>query len=203
MAENAKKSSIGGKSTAHLVNIKKPKEVRKRLKLVFQRVPAKLTLQKGKEPVKVSLALVDISETGAGFFTSRMLTKGAAVELTILEPKPMTVRGLVIWCTPMQSGMHVLKYPFRAGVQFSFDSEEERTRLKEYIKALSSDDSIHWSAKTEKPAVDIPAESPAIKTIEMAAKAPETPEAEEAAAPKAEDTPPPPAATSDDEKKAA
>ncbi len=202
MADSAKKSSIGGKSTAHLVNIKKPKEVRKRLKLVFQRVPAKLTLQKGKEPVNVSLALVDISETGAGFFTSRMLAKGAAVELAILEPKPMTVKGLVIWCTPMQSGMHVLKYPFRAGVQFSFDSEEERAKLMEYIKALSTDDSIHWSAKSEKPEAETPAETPAVKTIEMAAK---VPEAEPAAAPPtAEDTPPPPAeAEKDDEKKAA
>jgi hypothetical protein len=217
MADNAKKSSIAGRATAHLVNIKKPKEVRKRLKLIFQRVPARMKLQKGSEEVKVSLALVDISDSGAGFFTNRMLTKGAGVELSVLEPKPMTVRGLVVWCTPMQSGMHVLKYPFRAGVQFSFTNAEERLQFVAYIKELFTNDSLHWSAdKGGAPSMDaaVKTEANPVKTIEMAAKAPElTPEAaataavaEPAVAAAKGDEPPPapvPAEAVDDKKKAA
>lgn len=142
MADSSKKSSIAGKSSAHLVNIKRPGEVRQRLKLIFQRVSARMKLKKNGEDLNVALALMDISLSGAGFFTSRMLSKGLPVELIILDPLPKTVNGCIVWCAPMQSGMHILKFPFRAGVQFIFGSDEERQDFKNYVQQLSENHAL-------------------------------------------------------------
>lgn len=205
MADQPKRTSNTAKSTAHLLNIKKPGEVKKRLKLAFQRVPAKMNLVRNQETFHIALALVDVSETGAGFFLSRMVNKGSLVEFEITDPRPMKVKGLVAWCVPMNSGMHVLKHPFRAGIQFVFDSEEERTKVASFVHQLMSDQSVHWPTTAgEKPAVAPvteapPAEStaaPAAEAAPVAEAAPTTETAAEAA-PAAEST------TSDTEKKAA
>ncbi|NUM89251.1 MAG: PilZ domain-containing protein [Bdellovibrionales bacterium] len=194
MADQPKRTSTGNKSTAHLLNIKKPTEVKKRLKIAFQRVPAKMHLVRHQETLHISLALVDISDTGAGFFLSRMVSKGALVEFEITDPRPMKVKGLVAWCVPMNSGMHVLKHPFRAGIQFVFDSEEERARVAAFIQQLMTDDSVHWPTSAESSAA-APTMIP-VETKEAAAPIAEAPAAP--AAPAAE-----PVAAEDTEKKAA
>ena len=102
MADN-KKSSITGKSTAHLLNIKQPSRVAKRLKLNFRRTHATVHLLKTGKTVDAAMGLIDISETGTGIFTSELLLKGAAVEICVTEPRLVKVKGLVAWSVPVRS----------------------------------------------------------------------------------------------------
>ncbi len=201
MADQPKRTSNTAKSTAHLLNIKKPGEVKKRLKLAFQRVPAKMNLVRNQETLHIALALVDVSETGAGFFLSRMVNKGSLVEFEITDPRPMKVKGLVAWCVPMNSGMHVLKHPFRAGVQFVFDSEEERAKVASFVQQLMSDQSVHWPTTADEktamaPVAEVPPAESTPEAVPVAEAAPTT-------APAAEAAPAAEPAASDTEKKAA
>ena len=198
MADNGKKSSIANSSSAHLINIKRPGEVRQRLKLVFQRISARMCLKKNEEELSIALALIDLSVTGAGFFTSRMLSKGTPVELIVADPIPTKVSGSVVWCTPMQSGMHILKFPFRAGVKFSFATDEERQSFSTYIERLSKDHSLQANeAPAAAPAEEAtPAATPAAESAPAVAEAP-------APAPTEGEAPAATAEEKSDEKKAA
>jgi hypothetical protein len=138
VAEN-KKSSINTKSTCHLLNIKQPDRVANRLKFSFQRTSALISVLKLNKNVQASISMVDISEAGAGVFCSELLLKGSTVELCLTEPRILKVKCLVAWSVPVQSGIHNKRYPFRAGLQFVFQNEIQRTALLEFIKKINTD----------------------------------------------------------------
>lgn len=138
MAEN-KKSSINNKSTCHLLNIKQPERVANRLKFTFQRTSAVISLLKLDKNVEASISMVDISEAGAGVFTSELLLKGSTVELCLTEPRILKVKCLVAWSVPVQSGIHNKRYPFRSGLQFVFQNEMQRSAVMEFIQKINTD----------------------------------------------------------------
>lgn len=138
MAEN-KKSSINNKSTCHLLNIKQPERVANRLKFTFQRTSAVISLLKLDKNVEASISMVDISEAGAGVFTSELLLKGSTVELCLTEPRILKVKCLVAWSIPVQSGIHNKRYPFRSGLQFVFQNEMQRSAVMEFIQKINTD----------------------------------------------------------------
>jgi hypothetical protein len=138
VAEN-KKSSISTKSTCHLLNIKQPARVEKRLKLSFRRTNALLNVLKTGKAVEASMGLIDLSETGAGFFTHELLIKGSTVEVCITEPRLLKVKGVVAWSVPVKSGVESSRYKFRSGMQFVFENEVQRAAVLEYIQAVNTD----------------------------------------------------------------
>lgn len=138
MAEN-KKSSINNKSTCHLLNIKQPERVANRLKFTFQRTTAVISLLKLDKNVEASISMVDISEAGAGVFTSELLLKGSTVELCLTEPRILKVKCLVAWSVPVQSGIHNKRHPFRSGLQFVFQNEMQRSAVMEFIQKINTD----------------------------------------------------------------
>src|SRR3989338_11082833 len=138
MADN-KKSSIGGKSTCHLLNIKQPERTGKRLKVSFQRTKAILHVLKMNKIIESSMSLLDISEVGAGFFTSELLLKGSTVEVCITEPRLLKLKGIVAWSVPVSSNIYKASLSFRTGVQFIYDNEMQRTSLVEFIKRVQVD----------------------------------------------------------------
>ncbi len=138
MAEN-KKSSIGGKSTCHLLNVKQPERTNKRIKLSFQRVHVQLMVLKKNRAVEASMGLLDLSETGAGVFTQELLIKGSTVELCVTEPRTLKIKGIVAWSVPIQSGLPTSGFAFRSGMQFVFENEVQRTALLDFLKKVNMD----------------------------------------------------------------
>ncbi|MCO5142123.1 MAG: PilZ domain-containing protein [Oligoflexia bacterium] len=147
MAEN-KKTSIGGKSTCHLLNIKEPSRTAKRIKLSFLRTDATLTLVKSGSQVDAKVGLIDISLSGAGFFTDGLMPKGSLVEVTITDPYLLKINGVVAWSVPVSSGLIKQKFNFRTGVQFQFDNEVKKTALIEFIQKVQSDPTQNLQPRT-------------------------------------------------------
>ena len=141
---DAKKSSIQKKSGCYLMNIKQPERTAKRLKLNFQRLKATIVTLSSGAQVDSAVGLVDLSETGAGFFTSQLLSKGVAVEVCITNPMVLKVRALVAWSVPIVSGVAGTRYPCRSGLQFIYDNEEQRAALKDFIEKVGSDPVDHY-----------------------------------------------------------
>lgn len=138
MADN-KKSSIGGKSTCHLLNVKQPDRVASRIKFSFKRTHATINILKTGRIMDASLGFIDISETGAGFFTEDLLLKGSTVEVCVMEPRILKLKALVAWSVPIKSGIKGGHYAFRSGLQFIFENEIQRSTLLEYIQKANSD----------------------------------------------------------------
>lgn len=167
---DAKKSSIKNSSSCHLLNIKDPKRVKQRLKLSFQRVKAKVAILKSGNLVDASLALIDISESGAGFFSDRILPKGAMVELMLTDPRMLKAKGVVVWSVPVDSGMDTRGFPFRNGVQFVYENELQRTAVIEFCNKvlMAQEDLLNL-----RPKETLNADTPAVPAA-PAATAPET-----------------------------
>ena len=136
---DSKKSSIGGKTTCHLVNIKQPDRVAKRLKLSFQRTRATITLLKTNRAVECSLSLLDVSEVGLGAFTAELLLKGSTIEFCLTEPHLLKIKALVAWSIPVSSGVQNRQFGFRSGLQFLFENEMQRSALQDFIQKVNTD----------------------------------------------------------------
>lgn len=211
---DSKKSSIGGKNTCHLLNIKKPERTAKRLKLSFQRTHAMISaLNNSGKQMDASLTLIDVSETGVGLFTEKLLPKGSTVQLSVTEPRVLNVSAVVAWSVPVASGIMARKYPFRAGLQFLYENEIQRTAVIEFIQRIEMQAGdlpkpppgtpTHFTsedpplADPNAPAAPVtpaaeasPAETPAVAAAPVADSAP-APVTEAPAAPAAEAAPAP------------
>lgn len=138
MADN-KKSSISKRSSCYLLNLKQPDKTAKRLKLSFQRTAASVKMVKADRDVEAAVGFLDVSETGAGVFTPELLHKGAVVELSITEPAPMRVRGIVAWSIPVTTGIHAGKFRCRSGIQFVFENETQAQSLRDFVAKAGQD----------------------------------------------------------------
>lgn len=143
---DAKKSSIAA-NTIHLLNLKTPERTGKRLKLSFQRTSAKVHVMKSNKSVDVSLSLLDISETGVGFFSDQLLLKGSTIELLLSEPKVLRLIGLVAWSVPVKSGIHKGKFAYRSGMQFQFENEIQRGSLIDFIQKIAIEPAERFKAQ--------------------------------------------------------
>ena len=90
--------------------------------------------------------LNDISPEGIRVFSSLPLVPGDRLEVTLFEPRLLSVQGLVVErFAPMRQG-HILTngrtYPYRMSVEFQFSSEDERLALAEFVNELFSQHGI-------------------------------------------------------------
>lgn len=136
---DSKKSSIQKKSGAYLLNIKHPERTAKRIKIGLQRIHVSIVNVRTEYQVHGAVGFVDISETGAGFFTAELLTKGTMVEVCFTEPSVLKVRALVAWSIPITTRVQSARFPCRAGLQFVYDNEEQKSDMKIFIEQLSAD----------------------------------------------------------------
>ena len=138
MADN-KKSSISRRSTCYLINLKQPETTSRRLKLSFQRTAATVSVLKSDRKVEGVVGFLDVSETGAGIFTPELLHKGSHVELSITEPSPLKVRGIVAWSIPVSSGIHEGRFRCRSGIQFVLEGEDQIEAVRNFVSKASQD----------------------------------------------------------------
>lgn len=143
---DSKKSSIAA-NTIHLLHLKTPERTGKRLKLSFQRTPGMVSIVKSGKRVDISLSLLDISETGVGFFCDQLLLKGSTIELILSEPKVLKLLGLVAWSVPIKSGIHQAKFGFRSGMQFQFENEIQRAALIDFIQKIAIEPAEQFKAQ--------------------------------------------------------
>jgi hypothetical protein len=157
---DSKKSSIGGKTTCHLLNIKSPDKVAKRLKLKFQRTAAHVHVNSPDHQVEASLSVIDLSETSTGLFTSELLSKGSTVELTVVRPYDLKIKCMVAWSIPVQSGVQQRLFSFRSCLQFIFENEAQKTALQDFITKVNTDpmEVIRNAAPIATPSETAPAE---------------------------------------------
>ena len=62
--------------------------------------------------------------------------------MTVDQPKRLYVRDRIVWCLEHGANSHVLsesKYSYRVGIQFIFDTDEERKALETYVQELEKE----------------------------------------------------------------
>ncbi len=122
------------------MNVKRPEKTAKRLKLSFQRATAAVVITKASRTVEATVGLLDVSESGAGVFTTELLHKGSMIELRISEPSPVSARGIVAWSVPMAgSGLQEGKFNCRSGIQFVFTGDAQRASVVEFVTKVGMD----------------------------------------------------------------
>jgi hypothetical protein len=179
MAEGSKKNSSAFVGKAHLLNIKNPKRAAERLKFSFQRTEASLkNIRTGKD-IACPLVLIDMSETGIGAFAMQSLPIGTKVLLTIGNPYPLVVTGMVAWCIPTPSLMDStqVRHPFRCGVKFVPANAEETKSITEYCnRILTCKAEIKTESVLELTPVVAPTTAESPITAEPTAPIPEIPQ---------------------------
>lgn len=118
---------------------------RNRLPVHFKRARAEVKLSGlGADPTKIIEARVllnDITPKGIGLFTTSPMLPSQEISITVDQPKRLYVRGRIVWCMEHNANTHILsetKYAYRVGIQFIFDTEEERQALAKYVQELEA-----------------------------------------------------------------
>lgn len=116
---------------------------RNRLPVHFKRARAEVKLTGlGADPNKIIEARVllnDITPKGIGLFSTSPMLPSQEISITVDQPKRLYVRGRIVWCMEHNINSHVLsesKYSYRVGIQFLFDTDEERKALETYVQEL-------------------------------------------------------------------
>lgn len=119
---------------------------RNRLPIHFKRARAEVKLSGlGADPTKIIEARVllnDITPKGIGIFSTSPMLPSQEISITVDQPKRLYVRGRIIWCMEHNANSHVLsesKYSYRVGIQFIFDTDEERKVLEAYVQDLEKE----------------------------------------------------------------
>lgn len=168
-----KKSSIQKKSGCYLLNIKQPERTFKRLKLSFQRISVTISTLKSERKVDAAVGIVDLSETGAGFFTAELLSKGCGVEVCFTDPMILKVRAIVAWSIPIESGLQEARFPCRSGLQFMYDNEAQRHAVVDFIEKISANPMDNYRRTFSAPATGVAEAAPAAApAVDPAAAAP-------------------------------
>lgn len=118
---------------------------RNRLPVHFKRARAEVKLSGlGADPTKIietRVLLNDITPKGIGLFSTAAMLPGQEISITVDQPKRFYARGRIVWCMEHNANSHVLtesKYSYRVGIQFIFDTEEERKALETYVQELEA-----------------------------------------------------------------
>ena len=123
------------------------KQARKRRKYVlanqrplhFKRTPVDLTVISphldSRTSVAARVVLNDIHDRGLLAFTASPLIPGQELEITILEPSVMTVRGRTATCQPVHQDSRIISqesFRFRVSIDFEFQTQEEKEQMATY-----------------------------------------------------------------------
>ena len=119
----------------------------------LQRVAGTIkVLNSGAEslPMQCRILLSDLSETGLGCFTERSLSKEQEVDVVIELPDgALRFPSRTVWCREQPTTGRIVSahaFKFRVGVQFNFDSPEQKTSLITLLSQIKR----HPSSKTKR-----------------------------------------------------
>jgi hypothetical protein len=172
---DAKKSSIQKKSGCYLLNIKQPDRTAKRIKASFQRMSVSINTLKSERTVSAAVGLIDLSERGAGFFTSELLAKGCVVEVMITEPVVLKIRALVAWSIPIETGLQECRFPCRSGLQFIYDNEQQRQSVCDFLEKIVANPIDNYRRAVSAPVTGVAPGPADAATGEIAAPVAEAP----------------------------
>jgi len=83
--------------------------------------------------------LNEFSDAGVGVYTTERLRMGQEVALTIDEPRRFYITGKILFCNEVRSDSKIMQqvnYPWRAGVEFIYKSDAERSEVAAYCEEL-------------------------------------------------------------------
>lgn len=140
-------------------HVRKNERAKERISIHFKRISASLELVAGTEAspadtatqpategassaekMDIRIILNDVTLSGAGIYTPRLLNKGQEVILTFQNPFNCSLRGRVIWSQEFNVNSHVISnqaYPYRAGIEFSLQSDEDQTNVERLCEEIS------------------------------------------------------------------
>lgn len=113
-----------------------------RLSLSIKRISGILEItstQGNPRRTPIRLILNDLSLEGAGFFCQETLPAEQKVKFIIESPGPLEANATVVWCQEHGATHHVFSqeiYPYRAGIQFLFEKEDQKSQLQELLKLI-------------------------------------------------------------------
>lgn len=84
-----------------------------------------------------------MSPTGIGMFSSIALDINEPIAVVIEQPRHLYLKGTVCYSNyiiPPSRVISIDPMPFRVGVQFSFETDEERDLIKKYLEEISLKD---------------------------------------------------------------
>jgi Tfp pilus assembly protein PilZ len=93
-------------------------------------------------PSDARLLLNDLSVDGIGLFASKSFIVGQKIALVLDHPKSIEIKGKIAWCQEVISESHIMSdapFPFRLGIEFCFESPEEKKQLEAYCETLAKD----------------------------------------------------------------
>ena len=105
------------------------------------RTTAQVQIKETNEIVPGRIFLNDLSIQGVGIFLAGPITRGEEVFVVIEKPRHLFLRGRVAWCTLFRMQRKIISlenFDYRARIQFSFDSEEDKEVVKKYFEQLLS-----------------------------------------------------------------
>jgi hypothetical protein len=132
--------------------IRKNERAKNRISLHIKRVSAQLVLDTQKsthdahdknQPSQLNIRIVinDVTSFGAGLYVPRLLHKGQEGVLTFTTSTPISIKVRVVWSQEFNVDSHVLTeeaFPYRAGIEFIFSSEEEKTTIARFCADLAA-----------------------------------------------------------------
>ncbi len=93
-----------------------------------------------QELIEARALLNDLSPVGIGIYTAQGIRPGDEATLTIAQPKPFFVKGLVVWCHELEPSKRIISvnsFPYRIGVRFLFQNDEERETVRKFCLELA------------------------------------------------------------------
>lgn len=111
----------------------------KKIAIPFHRVSAEIQITSTRQTSEARVFLTDLAPEGVGIFLPIPLSKGDMVNLVINQPKHLFVKGKVTSCAPYTLNNKVIStenFSYRIGIQFVFDSPEEKANVKKYCDEL-------------------------------------------------------------------
>jgi hypothetical protein len=105
----------------------------------LRRVVGQLKAANNEEAANARVLLNDLTPKGMGLFCSKPMMVGEEVSLTLEQPKQFYVKGRVVWCQEYSVDSHVLSkvsYSYRVGIEFIFDTDEDRKTVEDYCAEL-------------------------------------------------------------------
>jgi hypothetical protein len=113
------------------------KRVRAEIRLVpHKETHAQATTQgENGQAIEARVMLNDLSPHGIGIYSKEKMVVGQKVQITLDEPKRITVTGSVVWCQEQRTGGAIIStqaHNYRVGVKFQFASPEEEKTFMDY-----------------------------------------------------------------------
>ncbi len=94
------------------------------------------------EKTMVRIVLRDLSTHGVGVYSATLLAKGLPIKLAFTYPVKITIPGKIMWSQEFNVNSHVLTdqaFPYRAGIEFTLASEEEKQSVANFYAQLAQD----------------------------------------------------------------